>query len=166
MVRIMPRANDLEFVRQVLARLESGGIRTWLFGGWAAELLGLSLPRPHNDVDLLYPADSFEAVDALLATGGVDEIVAKRFPHKRGFEIDGIMVELFLVQTSAAGPFTEFWGLSRHEWPSNVFDVQAAGLRVASAMAVLGYRDAWEGLQPTVDGKRVSAQEWLADQNG
>jgi hypothetical protein len=78
----MQRANDLDFVKHVVSRLESAGVRTWLFGGWAAELLGLSVPSPHNDVDLLYPADSFEAVDVFLATGGVDEIAAKRFPHK------------------------------------------------------------------------------------
>jgi hypothetical protein len=156
----MSRANDLGFVEHVVARLESAGISTWLFGGWASELLGLSLPRAHNDVDLLYPADSFDAVDAFLATGGVDELAEKRLPHKRGFETDGIMVELFLVQTPEAGPFTDFWGVTRHEWPSNVFDIRAGGFRVASGMSVLGYRDAWEALQPTVDGKRVSLQEW------
>ncbi|MFG1906798.1 nucleotidyltransferase domain-containing protein [Kribbella sp. NPDC048928] len=161
----MSRVNDLDFVEHVVTRLESAGIRTWLFGGWAAELLGLSLPRAHNDVDLLYPADSFEAVNAFLATGGVDEITEKRLPHKRGFETDGIMVELFLVQTPEAGPFTDFWGLTRHEWPSNVFDIQAGGFRVASAMSVLGYRSAWDALQPTVDGKRVTSQEWLEHHN-
>ncbi|MFD7153580.1 nucleotidyltransferase domain-containing protein [Kribbella sp. NPDC059898] len=157
-------ANDLDFVRQVVARLESAGIRTWLFGGWASELLGLSLPRPHNDIDLLYPADTFEAVDTFLATGRVDELAAKRFPHKRGFETDGIMVELFLVQPSESGPFTDFWGDIRYEWPSNVFDVQAGGLRIASALSLLAYRAAWDDLQPTVDGKRATSQEWLDHQ--
>lgn len=62
------------------------------------------------------------------------------------------MVELFLVQTAEAGPFTDFWGSTRHEWPSNVFDIRAGGFRVASAMSVLGFRAAWDALQPTADG--------------
>lgn len=160
----MPQVNDIDFVRHVMTRLESAGIRTWLFGGWAAELVGLSLPRPHNDVDLLYPAGNFEAVDAFLATGAVEEITEKRFPHKRGFETGGIMVELFLVQPSDSGPFTDFWGAKRHAWPFNVFDVNAGGCRVASAMSLLGYRAAWEDLQPTLNGNRVTSQEWLAHQ--
>ncbi|TDO59971.1 hypothetical protein EV651_108319 [Kribbella sp. VKM Ac-2571] len=79
--------------------------------------------------------------------------MAKRFPHKRAFEIDGIMVELFLVQTDATGPFTDFWGVARHDWPADVFDVEADGLRVASAMAVTGYRAGWEDLQSKLQGR-------------
>jgi hypothetical protein len=105
------------------------------------------------------------AVDAFLTTGAVDEVTAKRFPHKRGFETDGILVELFLVRTQDAVPFTDFWGVTRYEWPSNVFNIQAGGFRVASAMSMLGYQTAWDTLQPTVHGKRVSPDEWLAHQN-
>nr|WP_238334744.1 hypothetical protein [Kribbella amoyensis] len=135
----MVGTNDLDFVRHVVTRLELAGLRTWLFGGWAAEVLGLTTPRPHRDIDLLYPAETFDAVDTYFATGDVDEIAAKRFPHKRAFEIDGIMVELFLVESREAHPFTNFWGVNRHEWPSDVFDIHAGGFRVASAKAVLGY---------------------------
>ncbi len=42
-------------------------------------------------------------MDEFLARGDVQEIVAKRFPHKRAFEVDGVMVELFLVQADEAG---------------------------------------------------------------
>jgi hypothetical protein len=145
--------NDLDFVRYVVGRLEGAGVRAWVFGGWATELLGLSVPRAHRDVDLLYPADGFEVVDGFLARGYVQEIVAKRFPHKRAFEVDGVMVELFLVQTDEAGWFTDFWGVARHDWPADVFDVEAAGLRVASAMAVTGYRAGWEELQAKLQGR-------------
>ena len=161
----MPRTNDLAFVRHVVDRLESAGIRTWLFGGWAVELLGMSLPRPHNDVDLLYPGDSFDAVDAFLTAGDVEEITAKRFPHKRAFESDGIMVELLLLQRSDDGLHTDFWGVIRHQWPSNVLDVQAGGLRVASAMSLIDYHATWRNLLPTVDGNQVSSEEWLQHQS-
>ncbi|MEV6266136.1 hypothetical protein AB0L64_03155 [Kribbella sp. NPDC051936] len=157
----MARTNDLAFVRDAVGRLEGAGVRTWLFGGWASELLGLSLPRAHQDLDLLYPADNFEAVDGYLESGDVREIVAKRLPHKRAFEVDGIRVELFLVQP---GPYTDFWGATRHTWPANVFDVEAGGFRVASAMALLEFRDAWEKLRPVVGGRTVTAEEWLANQ--
>jgi hypothetical protein len=138
---------------------------TWVFGGWAAELLGLSLPRLHHDVDLLYPADSFEAVDVFLAGGDVEEIPAKRFPHKRAFEYDGIMVELFLVRCTEDGRFTDFWGVNRHRWPADVLDVHAGGLRVASALSLIDYRERWLDLAPSVDGKQVTAEEWLRHQN-
>ncbi|MET9312988.1 hypothetical protein ABZX12_14250 [Kribbella sp. NPDC003505] len=148
-------------MRDAVGRLEGAGVRTWLFGGWASELLGLSRPRAHQDLDLLYPADNFETVDGYLRSGDVREIVAKRFPHKRAFEVDGIRVELFLVQP---GLYTDFWGATRHTWPANVFDVEAGGLRVASAMALLEFRDAWEELRPMVGGRMVTAEEWLANQ--
>jgi hypothetical protein len=138
----MSGTNDLRFVRHVVARLEAVGIRTWLFGGWAAELLGLRLPRPHHDVDLLYPAESFEAV-----------------------EVNGIMVELPLLQGPEDGPFTDFWGVKRYEWPSNVLGIQAGGLRVASAMSLIDYQDTRQDLLPSVDGKQVSSEEWLEHQN-
>lgn len=147
MVRGVARVNDLDFVRYVVGLLEGARVRAWVFGGWAAELLELSAPRGHRDVDLLYPADGFEVVDGFLARGDVHEIVAKRFPHKRAFEVDGIMVELFLVQADEAGAFTDFWGVARHDWPADVFDIEAHGLRVASTTAVTGYREAWEELQ-------------------
>jgi len=164
-VRSMSRTNDLGFVRYIVGRLELAGVRTWVFGGWAAELFGLSRPRPHHDVDLLYPAVSFEAVDVFLATGEVDEIVAKRFPHKRAFEAEGIMVELFLLQGPEDGPFTDFWGVNRYEWPSNVLGAQAGGLRVASAMSLTDYQAKRRELLPSVDGKQVSSGEWLEHQN-
>ncbi len=107
----------------------------------------MSAPRGHRDVDLLYPAGGFDVVDEYLARGDVQEIVAKRFPHKRAFEVDGVMVELFLVQADEAGWFTDFWGVARHDWPADVFEVEAGGLRVASATALAGYRAGWDELQ-------------------
>jgi hypothetical protein len=161
----MSRTNDLDSVRHIVARLESARIKTWLFGGWAAELLGLTLPRLHNDIDLLYPAESFDAVDVFLATGDADEITAKRFPHKRAFEIEGIMVELFLLQGPEDAPFTDFWGVNRHIWPANVLAIEASGLRVASAMSLIDYRATWQNRFPSVNGKQVSPEEWLEYQN-
>jgi hypothetical protein len=149
----MVRRNDVGFVRYVVGRLEGAGVRAWVFGGWATELLGLSLPWAHRDVDLLYPAGGFEVVDEFLVRGDVQEIEAKRFPHKRAFEVDGVMVELFLVQADAAGWFTDFWGVARHDWPADVFDVEAEGLRVASGTAVTGYRAGWDELQAKLQGR-------------
>ena len=95
--------NDLRFVRDVLSRLEVAGLDVWLAGGWAEELHGLLEPRPHHDVDLLYRGESFDSLDAFLGTGAVTEIAAKRFAHKRAFELDGTMVELILVEPDLLG---------------------------------------------------------------
>lgn len=138
--------NDLAFVRWVISLLDRNGIDAWLFGGWAEELLGLSAPRPHTDVDLLHPAQSFATVDAFLRREpSVAEVAAKRFAHKRAFELGGVMVELFLVQRDTAGRYTDIWGSARHDWPDDVLDVRAAGLRVASRAALEGYRVPWLG---------------------
>jgi hypothetical protein len=139
--------NDRAFVRRVLSLLEKGGCDVWLFGGWAEEVLGLSRPRPHGDVDLLHPAQSFAAVDAFLRRmREVAEIPEKRFPHKRAFELGGVMVEVILVQRDAVGRFTNVWGITRHDWPGDVLDVRAGGMRVASPAALMGFRTAWSTL--------------------
>ena len=46
-------------------------------------------------MDLVVTDADIDALDRWLTSQ--DEIVAKRFPHKRAFRLDGIMVELHLV---------------------------------------------------------------------
>jgi hypothetical protein len=122
--------NDLTFVLRVVDLLASHGLRTWVFGGWAEELRGLTVPRTHRDVDLLYPAPGFARLDAV----DFDWIAAKRFPHKRAFLLDGVMVELLLVARDEDG-----WHTGAHRWPANVF-ASAGRLPVASADALSAYR--------------------------
>jgi len=84
-----------------------------VFGGWASELLGLEAPRPHNDIDLLVVAPT-ASVEAFVATR--DEVVGKRFSHKRAFIEDGALVELFLVDPAVGT--TRFWDTVEVAWPS------------------------------------------------
>jgi hypothetical protein len=134
--------NDLAFVRQTMRLLEDAGIRTWLFGGWAEEVLGLSRPRAHHDLDLLYLAGDFAAVDALLAARGeLAAIPAKRLPHKRAFLRLGIMTELILVRPHPGPAYiTRFRDQVRYQWPADLLTVNVNGLRVASAGALRRYR--------------------------
>jgi hypothetical protein len=134
--------NDKAFVRDVLTRLQDAGIRAWLFGGWAEELLGIVPARKHQDLDLLYPAADFGQADRFMAADSqVTEITAKRFAHKRAFLQDGIMIELILVQTACSGEYyTLFWNDTPHCWPADVFGTEADGLRIASAAALREYR--------------------------
>jgi hypothetical protein len=136
--------NDLRLVRRAADLLAEGGFRVWLFGGWAEELRGLAPPRPHVDVDLLYPAADFRRLDAFLADATVDEWAGKRRPYKRAFALDGVPVELFLVRRDAGGWFTDF-KTGRHRWPADVFG-SAAWPPVASAAALVGYRTAYASL--------------------
>jgi aminoglycoside-2''-adenylyltransferase len=133
--------NDLDYVVGVVEMLAERGVKVWVFGGWAEQLLGLDAPRRHVDLDLLYPAESFAAVDEL----ELPWIDAKRFPHKRAFAHDGVPVELFLVRRDGRGYYTEM-PRGRHRWPDDVlFGVQ--GLRVASPHAVSSFRAAYRHLQ-------------------
>ena len=124
--------NDLPFVMRVVDMLEDARLRVWLFGGWAEELRGLRAPCEHTDVDLLYPARDFSRVDRFVGDGGDDR------PHKRSFEVEGVPVELLLVQKDEQGWFTEL-PRGRHRWPADVF-ATAGRLPVASAAALEGYR--------------------------
>lgn len=120
--------------------LDGAGARCWLFGGWAEEMRGLSAPRSHRDVDLLYAGTDFDIVEALVVERRLHEIAGKRFPHKRAFFFDGVMVELFLVQRDSAGLFTSFWGNHRRNWPADTLS-SAVGMPVASASALENYRN-------------------------
>lgn len=107
-----------DLVISVLARLEQNGISCLLFGGWAEEAFGLAAPRQHRDIDLLLPAQSFSALDELLGAGSAafTEIPLKRFAHKRAFLVDGVMVEVILVQETGQGAVTHFWGDTSFAW--------------------------------------------------
>lgn len=129
--------HDLFYVQRVMTLLEAQGIVTWLFGGWAEELHGLIPPRVHQDVDLLYRGDSFAPVDRYLRAGEVQEITAKRFPHKRAFMLDGVMTEIFLVRPDLTA---DFWGWMHYVWPPDTLDVRCGGIRVASSAALSRYR--------------------------
>jgi hypothetical protein len=129
--------SDLVFVERAQTLLRSRGIETWVFGGWGEELRGLIKPRDHVDLDLLYPAERWDAVDAL----DLDWIEGKRFPWKRAFVLEATMVELFLVQRDADGCYT---ALQRrvHRWPADTL-ASNGHLRVASAAALASFRHSY-----------------------
>jgi hypothetical protein len=129
--------NDLAFVERAHALLSSKGIETWVFGGWGEELRGLILPREHADLDLLYAAQDWQEVDAL----NLDWSEAKRYPWKRAFALEGIMVELFLVQRDERGWFTQL-ARRRHDWPENLLGTNGR-LPVASTAALASYRHSY-----------------------
>ena len=129
--------NDLDFVLHVVDRLRSEGICTWVCGGWGEELRGLEPPRPHGDVDLLYPARDWVRVDGL----ELEWIAGKRSRSKRAFVLDAVMVELILVERDERGWFTQK-SRDRHDWPDDVFSTNGR-LPVASAGALSGHRRAY-----------------------
>jgi Aminoglycoside-2''-adenylyltransferase len=130
--------NDLDTVVRVLDALRRAGAACWIFGGWAEELRCLRSSSPHADIDLLYPADGFGAVERIVADHRLEEVRGKRFAHKRAFMFDGVMVELFLVRHDDRGFFTSFWG-TRHDWPTDVFG-WTKGLPVVSSAALAAFR--------------------------
>lgn len=140
--------NDLQRVQSVMALLESHGIATWLFGGWAEELHDMTAPRAHRDIDLLFPGESFTLVDRFLRSGEVQEVAAKRFPHKRAFMSDGVMTEMTIVGPDST---TLFWGRRRFDWPEDTFDHRLDGIRIASPAALAGYREA----HPSLHGREM-----------
>jgi Aminoglycoside-2''-adenylyltransferase len=118
--------NDLELVHDVVDRLAQDGVHVWVSGGWAEQLLGHQPARQHLDVDLLYPAESWAAVDALDLAW-----VGKPQPHRRAFAHEDVLIELFLVRRDAKGHYTDFPD-GRHRWPAGLL-WGVHGLRVARA---------------------------------
>lgn len=110
--------NDPETVHHILSTLREGGVECDLFGGWAEEVLGLSAPRPHADIDLVYRGSDFSAVDAflILQAGALEEMAGKRFHHKRAFRFRGVVCEILLVQNWQHEPCTLFWGDTLFHW--------------------------------------------------
>lgn len=99
--------------------LKRAGIECLVFGGWANELTGAIVPRPHGDIDLLYVGNNFDKVDAfLLQHPNLEEIRGKRFPHKRAFLCHGVMVEILLVSKKDGCFVTDFWNEYKLKWPN------------------------------------------------
>jgi hypothetical protein len=89
----MPARGDLP--RRAVRMVEDAGFHAALVGGWSRELTGLNPPWEHSDIDLIVTDADIDALDAWLSTQ--DEIALKRFPHKRAFLLDDVMVEIHLL---------------------------------------------------------------------
>lgn len=140
------REPTFDFVLRIMHRLVQAQLVTWLSGGWAEELWRLSRPRPHQDVDLLYPASSFAHLDHWLAqTPDLTAIPAKRFAHKRAFLCEDILIEVVLLEPDEKGGYlTNFFG-GRYQlaWPPDplrVLFVSDHRVPIASEEALRLYR--------------------------
>jgi hypothetical protein len=137
--------NTLTFVLTFMQCLARAQIETWLAGGWAEELRDLSSPRPHRDVDLLYPATNFHQVDQWMAsTKELSEITAKRFLHKRALLYEQVMIEILLLEPQEGRHVTSFFDGRYHLiWPDDTLSFLQGWeqpLPVASPQALSLYR--------------------------
>ena len=138
--------NSLDFVCSVMERFAQTHIVTWLFGGWAEELWRLSPPRPHHDIDLVYPAQNFQQLDQWLwaRRGDFFPIVAKRFSHKRAVLCQQTMIEILLLEPQAGAYVTNFFnGIYHLIWPGDILTslpLQGGQMAVASRQALQFYR--------------------------
>lgn len=125
--------NTLGLVSQVVGELVAADFCIAVFGGWAEELLQLSPPRPHRDIDLLVFEPEMSQLDKFVAV--CDELIGKRFSHKRAFLVDGVMVELFLISEGVS----IFWDTLTYHWP-NEDRITLEGMPVAPATFLTAYR--------------------------
>jgi hypothetical protein len=137
-------SSSILLLRSVVGALEQAGIAVLVFGGWAEELHGLIPARDHRDIDLLLIDPDERALAAFLDARA--EILEKRSSHKRAFEVDGVLVELFIAHSEKGERVTYFWRDLRWVWPAHV-SVSIAGLRVTSRAALAGYRTRWLSIQ-------------------
>lgn len=118
----MNTENDREFLIGVLDDLIT--LPVSVFGGWAEEILELSAPRPHSDIDLLLASHDFAALETILATNErYTEIPEKRFSHKRAYEKNGVRIEVFLIDPHSL--CTTFFDRLIFSWPSDTLSQRA-----------------------------------------
>ena len=105
-------ANTLETLAAVIDVLAAHDASCDIFGGWAEELLHVSGPRMHGDIDLVHRAPIFAAIDVAIAclASTVREIPEKRFLHKRAFVFREVLCEIILVRDADTQPVTHYWG--------------------------------------------------------
>jgi hypothetical protein len=137
-MKCVPETNVLPFLRRVVQELHTAGFRPLVFGGWAEELYGSVSQRQHRDIDLLLVDPVLDDLDQFLAQRA--EIVRKRFSHKRAYVVEGVLVELLLVESSADGYTTTFFGTRHWRWPDLTAPVTVTGLPLAPAEALAMYR--------------------------
>jgi hypothetical protein len=139
-------ANTLPFLLATVRMLADAQLSIWVFGGWAEELWGISAPRNHHDIDLLYPASDFTSLDHWLAgTEDITEIVGKRFSHKRAIIYRQVMTEFLLLEREHESHRSNFFsGLYTLDWPADTLrytiTVADRALNVASLAALQQYR--------------------------
>ncbi len=144
--------NTLGLVAEVIKTLADAHIKTWLFGGWAEELLEIRPAGLHKDIDLLYPAQDFDLLDNFLQTQtDMSEVLSKRFGHKRAFQWRTVLVEVFLVRSEAAGFATNFFDTYQFAWPQDTFSASAQSFGrqylTASSAALRHYREQHENVE-------------------
>ncbi len=163
--------NTFDFVSTIMRRFSDAHIHVWLAGGWAEELHWMRPPGQHSDIDLLYPAASFDHLDHWLAHNpDVTSIPAKRFSHKRAFLCEHIMIEVILLEPSSTGYVTNFFdGRYQLHWPADpldYLDVEGQFLPIANEYTLLYYRQAHEHVvrayEGFLNGDTAPAREWPA----
>lgn len=153
----MKEENTFDFLLSVMDDLVPLPVAA--FGGWAEEILGLTPPKPHSDVDLLLSARDFTALEAVLATDDrYAEVTQKRFSHKRAYERNCVRIEVFIVDPETL--CTTFFDGMVLRWPSDTFShrMMFGGrlVHVASPAALELYR---------IEHSRIM-QAWNAARDG
>jgi hypothetical protein len=133
--------NDRLLVDQVIAELRAAGFEALLMGGWGEEILGLAVPRRHEDVDVLLVDPALTDLDRFVAAR--DEILDGHLSHKRAYRRDGVKVELFIAQRHGNVLETVFWDRLVWTWPSNMQPIDIDGLSVAPKSALRGFRESF-----------------------
>lgn len=130
--------NDLLLVKRVIADLVTADLRPLVFGGWGEELLGLSAPRVHKDIDVVLLDPQMSVLDSFVA--GRDEVLDGHLSHKRVYRQNGVKIELFIAQWNGECLETVFWDRLRWCWPADMHADTVGGLPVASAAAFASFR--------------------------
>lgn len=144
-----PANNTLAFVLSVMRRFAQAHLPVWLAGGWAEEFWGLSPPRQHKDVDLLYLALDFHQLDHWFSQAeDMSPIEGKRFSHKRAVLYEQIMIEVVLLEPSAGSYATHYFDRRYTlNWPSDSLSHLLIGghpIPVASCLALQLHRRCYQ----------------------
>jgi hypothetical protein len=144
-------ANTRETLAAVLETLRVYGIQCDVFGGWAAELLGLREPWQHKDIDLIYRSENLAAFDVI--EGDFRPVPLKRFRHKRAFMFRDTLCEIVLVRDADIQPVTLYWGEVPFHWDrpllhGGTVDLCGTSATVVSAANLTKHHRLYNEIQP------------------
>jgi lincosamide nucleotidyltransferase A/C/D/E len=90
-------------VTDLMSALDAAGIRAWVAGGWAVDILVGRQTRPHNDLDLAIDAAQLPQLLALLDGDGFT-LSVDAFPSRAELTArDGRILDLHPVEFDSAG---------------------------------------------------------------
>ena len=154
----MDSGRQLAALARVLRLLESSGIDSWLFGGWAVDFhLGV-VTRTRADLDLAVWASDLERIAALLLGDGWSHAPEEGEDGYTGYKRHGVRLELAFLARLEDGRICTPLRDGFASWPADAFGDEVGELSGVRAR-VIGMRALREEKAALHDDPQVAPKD-------